>query len=74
LDELIKNRRQEIEHTPLNESLSYDMLTSMIIKNTIRDNNYIETGEAMRSMTDAEICLSIQEAISSGTFKVSKSF
>ncbi|POG72713.1 cytochrome P450 [Rhizophagus irregularis DAOM 181602=DAOM 197198] len=45
------------------------MLTSMIIKNTIRDNNYIETGEAMRSMTDAEICLSIQEAISGGTFK-----
>ncbi|PKC56392.1 hypothetical protein RhiirA1_542127 [Rhizophagus irregularis] len=37
LDAMIKSRRQEIEHTPLNEPLSHDMLTSMIIKNTIRE-------------------------------------
>ncbi|PKK61587.1 hypothetical protein RhiirC2_791601 [Rhizophagus irregularis] len=35
LDAMIKSRRQEIEHTPLNEPLSHDMLTSMIIKNTL---------------------------------------
>ncbi|GBC21957.2 cytochrome P450 [Rhizophagus irregularis DAOM 181602=DAOM 197198] len=50
-----KTRRKEIEDTPLNEPLSHDMLTSMIIKNTLRDGNYIETDEANRSMTDSEI-------------------
>ncbi|PKY55151.1 hypothetical protein RhiirA4_474431 [Rhizophagus irregularis] len=49
-----KTRRKEIEDT-LNESLPHDMLTSMIIKNTFRDGNYIETDEANRSMTDSEI-------------------
>ncbi|PKY56552.1 cytochrome P450 [Rhizophagus irregularis] len=69
LNAMIKNRRQEIENTPLNEPLQHDMLTLMIIKNTLRDNNYIETGEAMRSMTDAEIRANMQDGIISGTIK-----
>ncbi|EXX53165.1 cytochrome P450 [Rhizophagus irregularis DAOM 181602=DAOM 197198] len=70
LDAIIKSRRQEIEDTSLNEPLQNDMLTSMIIKNTLRDNNYIETGEAMRSLTDAEIRANMQEAINSAALKI----
>jgi hypothetical protein len=47
------------------------MLTSMIIKNSFRDVNYIETGEANKTMTDAEIRANLHEGIlSSGTLKV----
>ncbi|CAB4395401.1 unnamed protein product [Rhizophagus irregularis] len=49
LDAIIKSCRKEIE---VDEPLPHDMLTSMIIKNTFRDDNYIETGEVNRSMTD----------------------
>ncbi|GET57190.1 cytochrome P450 [Rhizophagus irregularis DAOM 181602=DAOM 197198] len=49
LDAIIKSCRKEIE---VDEPLPHDMLTSMIIKNTFRDDNYIESGEVNRSMTD----------------------
>ncbi|EXX75288.1 sterol 14-demethylase [Rhizophagus irregularis DAOM 197198w] len=55
LDAIIKKRRQEIEDIPLDEHLPHDILTSMIIKNTLRDVNYIEAGKATKAMTDTEI-------------------
>jgi hypothetical protein len=70
LNAIIKRRRQEIKNTPLDKPLPHDMLTSMIIKNTLRDVNYIETGEANRTMTDAEIGINLREGILGGTLKV----
>jgi hypothetical protein len=67
---IIKRRRREIENTPLNRPLTHDMLTTMIIKNTFRDVNYIEIGEANRTMTDSEICSNLREGITGGTLKV----
>jgi hypothetical protein len=67
---IIRRRRREIENTPLNKPLSHDMLTSMIIKNTFRDTNYVEIGEVNRAMTDSEICANLREGIISGTLKV----
>ncbi|EXX58608.1 sterol 14-demethylase [Rhizophagus irregularis DAOM 197198w] len=73
LDAIIKSRREEIKKTPLDEPLPHDMLTSMIIKNTLRDDNYIHTGvtmsEAMRSMSDTEIRVNILDGIHTGTYK-----
>ncbi|CAI2177432.1 1716_t:CDS:2 [Funneliformis geosporum] len=37
VDEIIKQRRKEIEYTPRSEPLRFDMLTSMITANTDRD-------------------------------------
>jgi hypothetical protein len=70
LNAIVKRRRYEIENTPLNEPLPHDMLTSMVIKNTFRDVNYIQTDEANRIMTDAEIRVNLYEGIFSGTLKV----
>ncbi|PKC75548.1 cytochrome P450 [Rhizophagus irregularis] len=70
LNAIIKSRRQEIEEKPLDEPLPHDMLTSMIIKNTLRDDNYIETGEATRPMTDTEIRVNILDGIFTGTYKI----
>jgi hypothetical protein len=70
LNAIVKRRRQEIKDTPLDKPLPHDMLTSMIIKNTLRDVNYIETGESNRIMTDSEICANLREGILSGTQKV----
>ncbi|CAB4379621.1 unnamed protein product [Rhizophagus irregularis] len=70
LDTIIKKRRKEIEDTSLNEPLPHDMLTSMIIKNTFRDGNYIETDEGNRSMTDSEIRVNLFDGISNGTSKI----
>ncbi|GES75000.1 cytochrome P450 [Rhizophagus clarus] len=69
LDSIIKRRRQEIKDVPLNKPLPHDMLTSMIIKNTLRDGNYFETGEANRSMTDTEIRVNLLDGILNGTYK-----
>ncbi|PKY38473.1 hypothetical protein RhiirA4_537325 [Rhizophagus irregularis] len=46
LDAIIKSCRKEIE---VDEPLPHDMLTSMIIKNTFRDDNYIETGKYLNA-------------------------
>jgi hypothetical protein len=67
---IIRRRRREIENTPLNIPLSHDMLTSMIIKNTLRDVNYVEIGGVNRTMTDSEITVNLREGIISGTLKV----
>jgi hypothetical protein len=67
---IIRRRRREIENTPLNKPLSHDMLTSMIIKNTLRDVDYVEIGEVNRTMTDSEISANLREGIISGTLKV----
>ncbi|CAB5108424.1 unnamed protein product [Rhizophagus irregularis] len=69
LDEIIKRRRQQIEDTPLDKLLPHDMLTSMIIKNTFRDGDYVETDEANRSMTDSEIRVNLFDGISNGSYK-----
>ncbi|CAB4393110.1 unnamed protein product [Rhizophagus irregularis] len=74
LDAIIKRRRNEIDNTSLDESLPHDMLTSMIIKNTPRDENYFETGEANRSMTDSEIRVNLLEGIITGTHKSANMF
>jgi hypothetical protein len=74
LDATIKKRRQEIDDIPLNESLPHDILTSMIIKNTFRDVNYIEIGEIDRSMTDSEIRVNLFDGLCSGLHKVSNFF
>jgi hypothetical protein len=74
LDAIIKERRQEIKYTPLNEPLPHDILTSMIIKNTFRDVNYIEIGEVDRSMTDSEIRVNLFDGLCSGLYKVSNFF
>jgi hypothetical protein len=66
----VRRRRQEIDNTPLNKPLSHDMLTSMIVKNTFRDVNYIEIDEVNRTMTDLEISANLREGIISGTLKV----
>ncbi|PKC09703.1 cytochrome P450 [Rhizophagus irregularis] len=69
LDAIIKRRRQVIENTPLDEPLSNDMLTSVIIANTPRDVKYIETvdGEAMRPMADDDIRGIILDGFLGGT-------
>ncbi|GES74997.1 cytochrome P450 [Rhizophagus clarus] len=69
LDTMTKKRRQEIKETPLDEPLPHDMLTSMIIKNTFRDVDYIEVGEAARSMTNSEIRANLLDGIINGTHK-----
>ncbi|EXX58609.1 sterol 14-demethylase [Rhizophagus irregularis DAOM 197198w] len=75
LNAIIKSRREEIEKTPLDEPLPHDMLTSMIIKNTLRDDNYIQTGvEAMRTMSDTEIRINILDGIHTGTYKTANMF
>jgi hypothetical protein len=76
LDAIIKRRRQVIENTPLDEPLSNDMLTSVIIANTPRDVKYIETvdGEAMRPMADDDIRGIILDGFLGGTDTVSKIF
>ncbi|CAB5205396.1 unnamed protein product [Rhizophagus irregularis] len=71
---IIKRRRKEIEDIPLNEPLPHDMLTSMIIKNTFRDVNYIEAGEVARSMTETEIRFSLLEGILGGNYKNANMF
>ncbi|EXX75287.1 cytochrome P450 [Rhizophagus irregularis DAOM 181602=DAOM 197198] len=63
LDAIIKKRRQEIEDTPLNEHLPHDILTSMIIKNTLRDVDYIEAGKVTRAMTDTEIRVNLFDGL-----------
>ncbi|GES83213.1 cytochrome P450 [Rhizophagus clarus] len=68
-DSIIKKRRQEIENTPLDQPLSNDMLTSVIIANTPRDVNYDKNvnDKSMRPMTDLEIRGIILDGIAAGT-------
>jgi len=57
IDELISQRRKEIEYTPRSEPLRFDMLTSMITANTDRDICEIKffNEEHTKPMTDEAI-------------------
>ncbi|GET03256.1 cytochrome P450 [Rhizophagus clarus] len=66
---LVKERRIEIENTPLNQPLRHDMLTTYITANTPRDINSVKYADAdlLRPMTDKEIFANILEAMLGGT-------
>jgi len=53
-DEIIKQRRKEIEHTPRDQPLRHDMLTSMITINTDRSIRKFDE-EHYKPLTDEEI-------------------
>jgi cytochrome P450 len=57
IDEIIKKRKKEIEFTPRDQPLRFDMLTSMITANTDRDICEIKFSdeEHTKPMTDEEI-------------------
>uniref|UniRef100_A0A1D1XKH2 Putative cytochrome P450 4d20 n=1 Tax=Anthurium amnicola TaxID=1678845 RepID=A0A1D1XKH2_9ARAE len=66
---IIKERKIEIENTPLDQPLRHDMLTSHIIANTPRDTNATKHGDTdmLRPMTDREISGNIVDAMTGGT-------
>ncbi|GBC04534.1 hypothetical protein RclHR1_05720007 [Rhizophagus clarus] len=68
---IIRERRIEIENTPLNHPLRYDMLTSFITANTSRDINVVRNdntnADLLKPMTDREIFGNILDAMSGGT-------
>ena len=72
--DIIKERRIEIENTPLDQPLPNDMLTSYLTANTPRDVNTMRHGDAdlLRPMTDKEIFGNIFDAMAGGTDTVSK--
>src|ERR1043166_6995255 len=73
---IIKERRIEIENTPLDRPLSHDMLTSLLTANTSRDINAVKHADAdlLRPMTDGEIFANIFDAMRAGSDTVSKLF
>ncbi|GBC03326.1 hypothetical protein RclHR1_05070010 [Rhizophagus clarus] len=66
---LVKERRIEIENTPLDQPLRHDMLTTFITANTSRDINAVKHADAdlLRPMTDREIFGNILDAMLAGT-------
>jgi hypothetical protein len=74
LKNIIKERRNEIENTPLDQPLRHDMLTSYITANTLHDINTTRRADAdlLRPMTDKEIFGNIIEATTGGIDTVSK--
>ncbi|PKY13885.1 cytochrome P450 [Rhizophagus irregularis] len=66
---IIKERRIEIENTPLDQPLRNDMLTSHITANTPRDINAVKHADVdlLRPMTDKEIYGNILDALLGGT-------
>ncbi|CAB4376303.1 unnamed protein product [Rhizophagus irregularis] len=67
---IIKERRYEIENTPLDQPLRHDILTSHITANTPRDINIIKHSDDVdmsRPMVDKEIFGNIFESIIAGT-------
>uniref|UniRef100_U9UIT0 Uncharacterized protein n=1 Tax=Rhizophagus irregularis (strain DAOM 181602 / DAOM 197198 / MUCL 43194) TaxID=747089 RepID=U9UIT0_RHIID len=74
---IIKDRRIEIENTPLDQPLRHDVLTSYITANTSRDINDVKQDDnvdLLRPMTDKDICMIILDAILGATDTVSKIF
>ncbi|RIA85768.1 cytochrome P450 [Glomus cerebriforme] len=70
INNIIKQRRIEIENTPVDKPLNNDdMLTSFITANTSRDINYEKHADAdlLRPMTDREICANLLDAMIAGT-------
>ena len=74
LYKIIRERRIEIENTPLDQPLRHDMLTAFITANTPRDINAVKhvDAELLRPMTDKEIFGNIFDTIAAGTDTVSK--
>jgi hypothetical protein len=72
---IIKERRIEIENTPLDQPLRHDMLTSYIIASTPRDNNIVkhddDDADYLRPMTDKEILGNTLDTMGAGTDTVS---
>jgi len=72
---IIKERRIEIENTPLDQPLGHDTLTSYITANTPRDTNTMRLGnvnaDSLRPMTDKEILGNILDTMAGGTDTVS---
>ncbi|CAG8702672.1 3339_t:CDS:2 [Cetraspora pellucida] len=65
---IVKLRRKEIENTPKGETLSSDILTSLICSNTHLSTQFgTENDEYGRPMTDEEIMRVTIEAITSST-------
>ncbi|RIB19369.1 cytochrome P450 [Gigaspora rosea] len=70
IKKFIKERRIEIENTPLDQPLRHDLLTSHITGNTPRDINIIKHSDdvdLLRPMTDKEIFSNIFESLIAGT-------
>ena len=70
---ITKQRRIEIENTPLDQPLSHDMLTSFITAHTSRDINPVKHADAdlLRPMTDKEVMGNLLDALIGGTDTVS---
>ena len=68
---IIKQRRIEIENTPLDQPLRHDMLTSFVIAYTPRDIKN-DDAESSRPMTDDEILANLIDSLIAGTDTVSK--
>jgi hypothetical protein len=71
---IVKERRIEIENTPLDQPLSQDMLTSCMVTNTSRDINTVKHTDAdlLRPMTDDEIFGIIFDVLATGINPVNK--
>jgi len=69
LNNITKERKIEIEKTPINQELTPDMLTMMITFNTPRD---INGSHGLEPMNDEDICGNILEAILGGINTVSR--
>ncbi|GBB96544.1 hypothetical protein RclHR1_02780007 [Rhizophagus clarus] len=66
---VVKERRTEIENTPLDQPLRHDMLTIFITANTPRDINIVKNtdDDLSKPMTDKEIFRNILDAMIAGT-------
>jgi cytochrome P450 len=73
---IVKERRIEIENSPLDQPLRHDMLTSFITANTTRDINVVKHADSdlLRPMTDKEIFGNILDTMLGGTDTVCKKF
>jgi hypothetical protein len=75
---IIRERRIEIENTPLDQPLRYDMLTSHLTANTSRGVKFVRHGsndaDLLRPMSDKEIFGNLLDAMSGGIDTVSKKF
>src|SRR5437764_8972438 len=75
LPNIIKERRKEIEKTPIDQALTLtlDMLTMMITSNTPRDTyQSISAYKSIEPMNDEDICGNLFEAVIGGIDNVSK--
>ncbi|CAG8598157.1 18044_t:CDS:2 [Acaulospora morrowiae] len=73
--DLIRDRKREIERTPLDEPLRADILTMLLTVNTPRDiTTNIADDEHTRPMTDEEVRGNLLEAIAAGVDTTANTF